>query len=102
MRNLNSFNGGLYILQSTINHSCAPNVCVDEVPTLLHIRVRALRDIQEGEQLTQTYVAPHWTAAQRRDYLNQRYLFQCYCSRCEEGNGMSMDDINDICKTHTN
>ncbi|KAI9020893.1 hypothetical protein CLU79DRAFT_754273 [Phycomyces nitens] len=82
--NINNQSGGMYMVQSHINHSCSPNVCI-EFPgqTQYKLAVRAVRDLRKGEQLFETYVNPRWNKETRVNYLNKSYMFQCKCPRCE-------------------
>jgi len=97
-RNLNSYNGGLFILQSALNHSCHPNIVLDDIPSQFRIRVRALRDIRKDEQLFQTYVAPFISREQRAVHLQEAYLFTCDCIRCKMDYNLSSELLMDIVK----
>ncbi|OJT11307.1 putative protein lysine methyltransferase SET5 [Trametes pubescens] len=77
--------GGLYVLHSHINHSCAPNVSVrhlDQRTALSRITLLARRDIAPGEELLITYVNPELPLEQRRRQLMEWGFGKCICERC--------------------
>ncbi|KAJ3007668.1 hypothetical protein NUW54_g3456 [Trametes sanguinea] len=77
--------GGLYVLHSHLNHSCAPNASVrhlDQRTALSRITVLARRDIAAGEELTITYVNPELPLEQRRRQLMEWGFGKCMCERC--------------------
>lgn len=41
-------------------------------------------DIEEGEELTTSYVNIHWPGPLRRETLKSNYGFDCRCERCVE------------------
>ena len=73
---------GVYVLQACCNHSCSPNCSVQNEQDAF-IALKADRDIQEGEEITITYVPLDLSATQRQQLLNN-YQFTCRCSRCAE------------------
>lgn len=84
---LNNEGVGLYILQSTCNHSCTPNA----EPSFLHNNHRlslvALKDIQEGDEICISYLDEcmlERSRHSRRKELMANYLFLCDCPKCEE------------------
>ncbi|KAI9312580.1 hypothetical protein BX666DRAFT_1865785 [Dichotomocladium elegans] len=84
--NINNQNGGMYLVQSHMNHSCLPNVAI-EYPNKMSqykLSVRALRPIKAGDQLCETYVNPRWDKETRINYLDKSYMFKCNCERCEK------------------
>lgn len=71
---------GLYPSVSLLNHSCDPNCSiVFNGPLLL---LRAVRDVQAGEELTISYLDLLMTSAERRQQLRDQYCFDCDCARC--------------------
>lgn len=77
--------GGLYVLHSHVNHSCAPNVSVrhlEQRTALARISMIALQPIASGEELCITYVNPALSTAARRQELYQWAIANCSCSRC--------------------
>ncbi|ORC89206.1 uncharacterized protein TM35_000132100 [Trypanosoma theileri] len=75
--------GGMYTLQSAFNHSCLPNVVVTAVDGTHDIVLRTLRPIQNGEELTITYI-PLENTREKRHELLKGYFFTCCCQRCED------------------
>ena len=90
---LNSFFGGgddlsyVYLDISRINHSCVPNVEIDENLEDKTAEIYALRDIATGEELTMCYNAIYngATRQQRQNMLKACYGFTCACTACEAG-----------------
>lgn len=61
--------GGLYILHSHLNHSCAPNVSVrhlDQRSALARITVIARQTILPGQELTVSLIVSYTTASPLR------------------------------------
>ncbi|KAI0092344.1 SET domain-containing protein [Irpex rosettiformis] len=78
--------GGLYVLHSHVNHSCAPNVSVrhlDQRSALSKITMVALRDIEPGEELFITYTNPKLPLETRRQHLLEWGFGTCHCPRCQ-------------------
>ena len=71
---------GLFDFGSRFNHSCDPNCSFYTRRGKLH--VRALKDIEPGEELTITYCELYATRAQRNKKLYSKYSFTCTCLRC--------------------
>lgn len=82
-----------------INHSCEPNVAIRRPqhtmtsgwlnsPQLAEgdrntfIQIVPLRDIGEGEELFNCYIAPTESVETRKAKSMQDYLFECNCTRC--------------------
>jgi hypothetical protein len=80
----NMFNRGVFLLGSRINHSCIPNVNFAFNENLNKTTFHAVRDIEEGEELTLSYLdvanRPHAT---RRSELASRG-FECSCPACQD------------------
>ncbi|XP_078613024.1 histone-lysine N-methyltransferase SMYD3-like [Branchiostoma floridae x Branchiostoma japonicum] len=70
---------GLYPQAAMINHSCNSN-CVSTFrgPTL---QIRALVDIQPGEEVCYSYTEKGNVTHERRDEL-RKYFFECQCPHC--------------------
>lgn len=75
---------GFFSLQSVINHDCNPNVMsgkhADDEDN--KIAIRALRDIQSGEELSLSYIERSMPVAERQAALQATYKFKCTCTRC--------------------
>uniref|UniRef100_A0A7J8BA72 [histone H3]-lysine(4) N-trimethyltransferase n=1 Tax=Rousettus aegyptiacus TaxID=9407 RepID=A0A7J8BA72_ROUAE len=72
---------GLYPSVSLLNHSCDPNCSI--VFNGPHLLLRAVRDIEAGEELTICYLDVLMTSEERRKQLRDQYCFECDCSRCQ-------------------
>lgn len=96
--------GGLYLVHSHFNHSCAPNVHVTHPPSRAGVRqatkvmLIARRDIKKGEELFITYQNPDLTLARRRLLLWREYMFgPCECERCKEEEGrLSSQELQEM------
>lgn len=89
--NLNSeAQGGMYLVHSHLNHSCAPNVAVRHPPSprsgvrqATKVAAVATRSIVAGEELFITYQHPDTPVLRRRMLLWREYMFgPCACERC--------------------
>jgi hypothetical protein len=76
---------GLFPYTSMMNHSCRPN-CIKLFliqpncpPKLI---MRAIRDIDKGEELCYSYVNLYQSTECRREQLTKAYSFHCICQRC--------------------
>lgn len=84
----------LFTLTCRINHSCDPCAQVQsQVFVDNHIDLVALRDIEEGEEITISYINLGKNAGRvatdrvkRMRELQSRYLFLCDCVRCRADN----------------
>ncbi|XP_023488370.1 histone-lysine N-methyltransferase SMYD3 isoform X2 [Equus przewalskii] len=72
---------GLYPSMSLLNHSCDPNCSI--VFNGPHLLLRAVRDIEAGEELTICYLDMLMTSEERRKQLRDQYCFECDCFRCQ-------------------
>lgn len=73
------------LLVSCINHSCDPNVFF--VMDGRTISGRCLQQIQEGDELTISYVENTNPTIMRQKELKQKFFFNCRCPKClQEGN----------------
>ncbi|KAF1808065.1 SET domain-containing protein [Eremomyces bilateralis CBS 781.70] len=70
---------------SCINHSCDPNVFF--VMDGQALSARCLKKIQEGDELSISYVEPTNPTMIRRKELKEKFFFDCKCPKClNEGN----------------
>ncbi|XP_008213730.1 SET and MYND domain-containing protein 5 [Nasonia vitripennis] len=84
---LNNEGSGLYVLQSAINHSCAPNASVEFPHSDSRLVVRALRDIKPDEEICIAYLDEcHLERSRhsRQKALSSLYLFVCKCDKCQQ------------------
>ncbi|XP_020279033.1 SET and MYND domain-containing protein 5 [Pseudomyrmex gracilis] len=83
---LNNEGSGLYILQSSINHSCSPNAIVEFPYSNNTLVLKAIRDIQDGEEICTSYLDEcelERSRYSRQKALSTLYLFVCNCDRCQ-------------------
>lgn len=82
---LNVEGSGLYLQQSKINHSCAPN-CEVQFPESNHrLHVTAQQSIKVGEEICISYLdecALSRSRHSRQKILRENYLFVCQCEKC--------------------
>ncbi|XP_038617029.1 histone-lysine N-methyltransferase SMYD3 isoform X1 [Tachyglossus aculeatus] len=72
---------GLYPSMSLLNHSCDPNCVIVFEGTSLFLR--AVREIQTGEELTICYLDVLLPSQERQKQLKEQYCFACDCIRCK-------------------
>ena len=74
----------LFLSNSLMNHSCAPNVIVHQRYTAAadELEVRALKDILKGEEVTQCYTRGLMTSSQMKTKLQEDFHFDCKCGVC--------------------
>ena len=85
--------GGVFLTIARINHSCLPNVSHFWRPNLQQTLVFATRDIDIGEELCTMYGPSECMDTEsRREYLSDRFSFQCMCEMCLEGNTNGGDE----------
>ncbi|KAI1759589.1 SET domain-containing protein [Hypoxylon sp. FL1150] len=72
---------GLYPIGSRINHNCSPNVFWRYSVKTLAVEVIAMRDIEVGEEITQSYVPLGLSYKDRKEGLDN-WSFTCTCSLC--------------------
>lgn len=83
---------GTYPLGALLNHSCQPNVVLlyeDNIQI-----VRALRDIDAGEELLNTYVDGLELKSKRVEKLKGQYGFLCGCEKCRVKDGSDGDVVS--------
>ncbi|KAL3892921.1 MAG: hypothetical protein SGPRY_014651 [Prymnesium sp.] len=88
--------GGVFKLQSKINHSCEPNAQVVCAFTCAAIDVVCTRAIRVGEEVTICYVDPTLEVGRRRQALRAAYGFECTCARCKREQGSHRDDTKQL------
>ncbi|KAL2610497.1 hypothetical protein R1flu_029070 [Riccia fluitans] len=82
---------GLWILPSFVNHSCVANAIHNILGDTMFIR--AVRDIDEGEEIFLSYVDPLHNFLERTSKLEERG-FRCRCSLCSFERGHPDLDVN--------
>lgn len=73
--------GGIFLETARINHSCQPNAQHAWNDKLKRMLVHAVRDIQEGEELTLSYIAGGPSDA-RKQHIKTYFGFDCRCEAC--------------------
>ncbi|KAI1409834.1 SET domain-containing protein [Hypoxylon sp. FL1857] len=72
---------GLFPIASRLNHDCRPNVFWRWSVRTLTVEVIAMRDIEIGEEITQSYVPLGLSYEDRKEDL-KNWGFSCSCSLC--------------------
>jgi hypothetical protein len=91
---------GLFAVASRMNHSCRPNTNNVWDPNTKQMTVIATRDIEEGEEITSTYIEGFARRDDRRRHLWSLLGFQCYCELCmlppklRNRSDQNIDEIN--------
>lgn len=93
--NLNEEYTALYYTPSFINHSCIPNCNQQLVEEDLRMRVIALRDIKQGEEISISYMD---TSKQQKDIrrknIKEKFNFDCQCLDCTQSNSVQVSKLN--------
>ncbi|CAD6205119.1 unnamed protein product [Miscanthus lutarioriparius] len=79
-----SVGNAVYMLPSFYNHDCDPSahiVWLDNADA----KLKALRDIEEGEELRICYIDTSLDADTRQKILADGFGFKCHCLRCLSG-----------------
>ncbi|TLS28143.1 hypothetical protein PpBr36_00057 [Pyricularia pennisetigena] len=76
---------GLWPLAAAMNHACVPNTARAFVADVFV--TRALRDIAQGEELTQSYIPVRADVAARQAQHGQWWGFECGCVLCAAEKG---------------
>lgn len=82
---LNCEGSGLYVLQSSCNHSCKPNAEVAFLNNNFVLSVKALDDIKQGDEIFISYLGEcdlSRSRHSRQKLLRENYLFVCQCENC--------------------
>lgn len=82
---LNNEGSGLYVMQSKINHSCAPNAEITFPHGNHNLEIKALRNINSGEEICISYLDEcqlERSRHSRQKYLQENYIFLCECEKC--------------------
>uniref|UniRef100_A0AAY5F2R2 Protein-lysine N-trimethyltransferase SMYD5 n=1 Tax=Electrophorus electricus TaxID=8005 RepID=A0AAY5F2R2_ELEEL len=82
---LNCEGSGLYLLQSSCNHSCVPNAEASFPDNNFLLHLSALRDIVPGEEICISYLdccQRDRSRHSRHKILRENYLFVCSCQKC--------------------
>lgn len=71
----------IYMLPSFYNHDCDPNAHILWIENV-NARLKALQDIEAGEELRICYIDASMDCDARQTLLSQGFGFQCHCARC--------------------
>ncbi|KAK4432199.1 Histone-lysine N-methyltransferase ATXR4 [Sesamum alatum] len=71
----------VYVLPSLYNHDCDPNVNIVWIDNV-DAKIKALRDIEEGEELRICYIDASMDYKARQTILYEGFGFRCNCQRC--------------------
>ncbi|XP_043690841.1 histone-lysine N-methyltransferase ATXR4-like [Telopea speciosissima] len=74
----------VYMLPSFYNHDCDPNVHIIWIENV-DARLKALRDIEAGEELRICYIDVSMNHDARQELLFEGFGFRCNCLRCMSG-----------------
>ncbi|XP_061109096.1 histone-lysine N-trimethyltransferase SMYD5 isoform X3 [Conger conger] len=99
---LNCEGSGLFLLQSSCNHSCIPNAEASFPDNNFLLHLTALCDIGPGEEICISYLdccQRERSRHSRHKILRENYLFLCTCPRCisqvEEADTTSEEEEED-------
>uniref|UniRef100_A0A804LZS5 SET domain-containing protein n=1 Tax=Zea mays TaxID=4577 RepID=A0A804LZS5_MAIZE len=79
-----SVGNAVYMLPSFYNHDCDPNAHIVWLQNA-DAKLKALRDIEEGEELCICYIDASMDADARQKILADGFGFECRCLRCLSG-----------------
>jgi hypothetical protein len=79
-KNSGYYGVGLWLLASSINHSCSPNARRLHVGD--YVTVHTSRDVKAGEEITFTYYDA-LSPFNKRKEMSKTWGFQCNCKRCK-------------------
>ena len=74
--------GGLFIEASLVNQSCKHNAQNTWNENIRRLTIHALRDIEEGQEITISCLAQTREYEERRSSLKKRFNFNCKCRLC--------------------
>ncbi|KAI9163965.1 SET domain-containing protein [Paramyrothecium foliicola] len=74
--------GGIFLESSRINHACMQNAQNTWNDDLQKLTIHAIRDIEEGEEITILYLPTRGNRAFRQRVLQQSFRFHCSCQLC--------------------
>uniref|UniRef100_A0A1I8PKC9 Uncharacterized protein n=1 Tax=Stomoxys calcitrans TaxID=35570 RepID=A0A1I8PKC9_STOCA len=75
----------LYPITGILSHNCVPNTMRSIYPSEdYRIRLRAMVDLESGQQLQHSYSYTLYGTAQRQEHLKAGKYFTCDCKRCKD------------------
>ena len=88
---------GLFPFTAMMNASCSPNT-QNSIDRDWVCRVRAVRDIAKGEEITDTYTYTLSNTLYRRKHLKDSKYFECDCKRCADPTELGSHYSTLICR----
>ncbi|RSL50066.1 hypothetical protein CEP54_012108 [Fusarium duplospermum] len=79
-----SSNSGVFLQASRFNHSCLPNAQETWNENLEKLTIHACTDIEEGQEITITYLKKLAGRKARQQALQDDCRFRCLCSLCSQ------------------
>lgn len=74
--------GGIFLKASRINHACDKNAHNSWNKNIKRHTIHAIRDINQGEEITISYLAVHRSRQDRQKTLRTQFKFECSCRLC--------------------
>lgn len=74
--------GGIFLEACRINHTCDNNAQKSWNENIKRHTIHAMRDIEEGEEITITYLGVLNKRDIRQEKLRQKFAFKCVCGLC--------------------
>ncbi len=74
--------GGIFLDASRINHACIQNAQNSWNEDLQRLTIHAIRDIDEGEEITIMYIPDRANRSARQLVLHRDFRFTCSCPLC--------------------
>ncbi|KAK4113181.1 SET domain-containing protein [Canariomyces notabilis] len=78
----NASSVGLFLDASRINHSCRHNAQNNWNENIGRLTIHALRDIEEGQEITIHYMGSTGEYEERQRFLREKFRFDCKCQLC--------------------
>jgi hypothetical protein len=76
------FGGGIFLEACRINHACDNNAQKNWNENIKRHTIHALREIDEGEEITIYYLGSNKSRKARNEALEERFGFTCSCRLC--------------------
>ena len=87
-------NNALYVKTSKFNHSCSPNAEIFTVEGTNNIEVKAVKDIEKGEEILINFLPLCFIREERRGFLMNYRNFDCDCEICQlRGDDLENDEV---------
>ena len=97
--------GGLFMTVARINHSCIPNAYWTYNEDLNHMTVQATQDIEEGAEITISYIPTATKTREQRHHDLEAFSFTCRCKACEnpeesDGHRARLNQLNELIRKY--